>query len=504
MTARTHSGTAVAASPAGEWSGAGRGAVIAGAMTCAVLVGYLSASAPELLHFQASVLDIAVLVAVLGFGAVVVWRPTLALVTLILVAYLNLSDILIRWHGAPSVLQALAVPLLVAAWFVQRRRGFRAPLPAGLTLWLAGYVLVVWLSTAWARDVALGEQRALDITKAFVIYGLVVLLAASRRRLRLGAWTLVAGATLVGGLGVFQVVTGSFHQTFAGLARVEHAQIYGRVFEPRIAGPVGDPNFFAQMLIPAVPVALLLAHSASRVREKVVAFGCAAVVTAAVVLTYSRGGALALGVVLLLWLVGQGISRRRFAAGAAVAVLLVVLLPSGFTRRLATFRQFMPESGDVLRLDSSFEQRRVLVTTAWHMFLDHPLTGVGAANYTLYYRPYTEETGSVVLEYGDFDAPHYPHNLYLEIAAETGLPGLILFGAVLVTCFLYLRRARRAFRRAGDESSASLALAFQLALTGYLVSSLFLHGHFLRYLWLLFGFCAALDRLARSAGEAAA
>ena len=108
---------------------------------------------------------------------------------------------------------------------------------------------------------------------------------------------------------------------FGGLARVKQAHIFGRHFEPRIAGPVGDPNFFAQMLIPAVPIALLLAQSASSVREKALAFGSAAVVTAAVVLTYSRGGALALGVVLGLWLLGQGVSARRLAvAGGAVLV----------------------------------------------------------------------------------------------------------------------------------------------------------------------------------------
>jgi O-antigen ligase len=491
---------AAGAAPFAGWNG-GRAAVLAGAGACAVALGYLVAIAPGLLHFEPSTLDVAVLLAVLGFGAVVVWRPALALVVLIIVAYLNLSDILVRWHGAPSVLQALTVPLLLAAWFVQRRRGFGGPLPGALTLCLAAYLAVVWLSMAWARDTVLAEQRALAITKAFVLYALVVLLAGSRAHVRQGAWTLVAAAVVVGALGVFQVIAGSYDQTFAGLARVDYAQIYGRVFEPRIAGPVGDPNFFAQMLIPAVPIGLLLANSASGVRERVAAFACVGVVTAAVVMTYSRGGALALGVVLALWLLGQGASGRRLAVGTAAIALLVVLLPSDFARRLTTFRQFLPGNGEVLRLDSSFEQRRVLVTAAWHMFLDRPLTGVGAGNYAVHYRPYTEETGSVVLEYEDFDQPHYPHNLYLEIGAETGLLGLIVFAGVLVTCFVYLQRARVAFSGAGDWSSASLATGVQLALIGYLVSSLFLHGDFPRSLWLLFGFCGALGRLATTRPE---
>jgi hypothetical protein len=250
------------------------------------------------------------------------------------------------------------VPLLLAAWFVQRHRGFGGPLPGALTLCLAAYAATVWLSLAWARDPVLGEERALAITKAFVIYALVLLLTGSREQLRQGAWTLVAAAAFVGGLGVFQALAGTYDQTFAGLARVEYAQIYGRVFEPRIAGPVGDPNFFAQMMIPAVPIGLLLAHSATSVRERVAAFGSVGVVTAAVLMTYSRGGALALGVVLVLWLLGQGASARRLAAGVGAIALLVVLVPSDFARRLTTFGSSCPEAAtycDWTRHSSSAE-----------------------------------------------------------------------------------------------------------------------------------------------------
>jgi hypothetical protein len=72
---------------------------------------------------------------------------------------------------------------------------------------------------------------------------------------------------------------------------------------------------------------------------------------------------------------------------------------------------------------------------------------------------------------------------------------------VVLTCFVYLRRARLAFAAAADRSSASVATGVQLALVGYLVSSLFLHGHYPRSLWLLFGFCAALCRLAPTRPE---
>jgi putative inorganic carbon (HCO3(-)) transporter len=183
--------------------------------------------------------------------------------------------------------------------------------------------------------------------------------------------------------------------------------------------------------------------------------------------------------------------------GLALAGLLVVALPSDFTERLTTLEQVFPGGGETLHPDSSFEKRRLVTRAAWEMFLDHPLSGVGAANYTVHYDRYADRVGSAAREYDDPGETHYPHNLYLEIGAETGVPGLLVFGAAVLVAFGYLRRARRRALARGDPGTAVLARGVALGLVGYLVSSLFLHGQFQRYLWLLFALAAALDALGR-------
>jgi O-antigen ligase len=278
---------------------------------------------------------------------------------------------------------------------------------------------------------------------------------------------------------------------------VKYAQIYGDVFEPRIAGPLGDPNFYAQALVLLVPLGLSLAMSERAAHRKAIALAGTGLVVGAAALTYSRGGALALAVVLALSLLAWPLSRRRAAlATGLVAVLVALLVPAGFARRLTTLEQVWPGREAVLRPDSSLEKRRLLVGAAWRMFLDHPLAGVGAGNYTVHFESYADEVGGMARDYEEPDERHYPHSLYLEIAAETGLVGLVGFGGVIAAGVVSLRRAREAFRRAGDERTAALVQGFAIALFGYLVSSLFLHGHYQRYLWLLLGFASALDALA--------
>jgi hypothetical protein len=73
-----------------------------------------------------------------------------------------------------------------------------------------------------------------------------------------------------------------------------------------------------------------------------------------------------------------------------------------------------------------------------------------------------------------------------------GFLGLIAFGTMLILVFGHLQRAEAAYFIAGDKLHAGLASALAIALLGYLVSSLFLHGHFQRYLWILLGLSAAL------------
>lgn len=462
----------------------------------AAAAGWLAAVNPDFLTFQAPLswgLALA-LTAAVAFSAAIVSSPALGLCLLVAFVYLNLSQVLVRSHELPSLLQLLALPMLAGAWRAtskeDRARAFRHPVTVSLALYLA----VVLASTTWARDTALADERAVELGKAFVVFALTAFLTVSLRAARAAVWTLLGAGALLSVLAVIQAALGGTAQ-LGGLARIKQAHIYGDVFEPRIAGPLGDPNFFAQILVMLVPLAVFTAWDARDRLRRTAAYGAAGLLIAATVVTYSRGGALALGCVLALALLARREHLRQAAAGVAAVALLWTVLPRDFTRRMGTIEQIVG-GGDVLRPDSSFQKRRLLTHAAWLMFADHPLTGVGAANYTTRFDEVTGRVGFLTRDYEEPGDAHYPHNLYLETAAETGIVGLLCFGAVLVAAFAALRRAQRVFREAGDRRTAGLAVAFQIALAGYLVSSLFLHGTFPRYLWMLFAFAVGLDVLA--------
>ncbi|HUO85873.1 MAG TPA: glycosyltransferase, partial [Thermoanaerobaculia bacterium] len=481
-------------------------------LPAAAAAGWLAVARPDLFEVELpsspAGMAVVALILVAAPAAVLAMlrRPLLAVVLLVAFVELHLSEVLVRHHALPSLLQLLALPLAVVGLRLRGIDGSAAVATSATTLALAGYLAVIAASTTWAADPALADERLVAVAKATLVYLLVALVAAGPRLLRAATWAAVGSGSLLALLGVWQASTGGFRQDFGGLARVKQAQIYGDVFEPRIAGPLGDPNFFAQLLLVLVPLALALAWGegswkGKRGRRRGLALAAAGLLVAGTVLTYSRGAVLALVVVVASALVLRGVRTRHLVAGVAVVLAVALLSPAGFTRRLNTLGEMLPGGEEVLDPDSSFAKRRLVTAAAWRMFLDRPELGVGAGNYATHFFPYAERVGTDARLWEEPGERNFPHNLYLEIAAETGLLGIVAYAAMLAAVFGSLFVARRRLRRLGDARTAALAEGVGLALIGYLVTGLFLHDAFPRYPYLLFGFATALLLTGRTSGS---
>ena len=457
-----------------------------------VLAIRVAIAEPEIvnLNFSFTAVQMALLAAMLAGAFVIVRKPAAALVVLVAFVYLNLSEVLVREYRLPSLLQFLVLPVIVCV-LLNEAGGLRRLLRNPVSCLILGYTLALFATTVFARDRELADDRATSNLKGVILFLLVGVLATSASRMRLALLAAVSAGALLSALAVIQAITGDFSNEFGGLARIKFAHIYGERFEPRLAGPLGDPNFFAQVLLILVPVGLALGYVERNRTRKVLIFGTIALIISGALLTYSRGGAIALAAVLLLSLLSRRPRKRELVIGAVVLMVAALAIPRGFIQRLTTIEEMMP-GYQTAHPDSSFAKRKLLTAAAWQMFLDHPVIGVGAGNYTVHYDEYADRVGSEAREYDNPADAHYPHSLYLEIAAETGTVGLAIFSGIIVLVFRDLRRSRRFFLAAGDLDSAVIATGLGIALIGYLLSSLFLHGHFERYLWLMFAFATAL------------
>ena len=435
-------------------------------------------------------------------GAVAVLRwPHLGVLALVALIYTNASEVAVRNLAIPSPLQVLA--LGVAAGLALRMFAGERPRPAlvldPLLLPLTLYLAAVFASSLVAADPALSDERLTEHLKGLLFFLVLTNAVLTPKDLRRAVWALLLAGAAIASISVFQVLTHSYGSDFFGFGRIKVAQIVGEVREPRIAGPLSDPNFYAQILVSLVPLAIARVFDERRFTLKLVAAYALGAITLAAVFTYSRGGALALGLVLILSLVRRLARFRYLIAALLVVAPLSLAIPAEYTGRLVTLRQMVPGTSteDFSKLDTSFRQRSLMTTAAWEMFLDRPLLGVGAGNYTLYFQDYSRDVGTTLRSYEKFGGPYFPHSTFAEILAETGIPGFVAYAAVILMAYAALAEGFASFRRLGRRIEANITASIAIALTAHLVTSVLLHAHYVQYLWVWIALAASARQVAR-------
>ena len=117
--------------------------------------------------------------------------------------------------------------------------------------------------------------------------------------------------------------------------------------------------------------------------------------------------------------------------------------------------------------DASNVERLNRWTAAMGMIKERPVLGWGPGTYQFEYAPFQKSEYQTIIS-TDFGDGGNAHSEYLGPCAETGIVGLLTVLALLVTS---LYSGIRAYSRANDSLSRTLALCMVLALVGY-----FVHG----------------------------
>jgi putative inorganic carbon (HCO3(-)) transporter len=401
--------------------------------------------------------------------------------TLILFLLLTrLSDLGISAHGVSDVnpaglsqvsqvclaaLAALAVARRIRA--ARAGHGFVSTRP-----WLAMgiYLAVVLASSIWAAAGPLATGQAVSLIKNLVIAYVIVELLDSPGALRLALWGALAAGVLMAGLTVIQAATHTYSNPYLGLAQAPVRQIVGTDNSFRSAGPIGDPNFYGLVLAVLVPVSLMRLRDEDRPLLRAAAGAATLLLLAAIVLTYSRGGLVTVAASFVMFVILTRTRATHIALAALVALPLIPFVPPTYWERIGTISQG----------DNSIANRESSQAVALQMFIRHPLGGVGADNYPVAYLPYA-------LRLNEPAAAEEPHNLYLAVAAETGLLGITAFIAAQALVLRYAWKRRKAALNRNDRLAEGLATSVILMLLTYLVGVAFLPIAYPRYLWLLVG-----------------
>jgi O-antigen ligase len=133
-----------------------------------------------------------------------------------------------------------------------------------------------------------------------------------------------------------------------------------------------------------------------------------------------------------------------------------------------------------------------LWTAGWRMAQDHPVAGVGFNNFREASADYAREPGALEMVEYIVERPHVVHNTYLQLLAENGVIGLVLFGFFVIGCTRAAWLAATRFEERGERSMGALARAVVVASVAMLGAALFLSAAVDQRLWLLLALGPAL------------
>lgn len=374
---------------------------------------------------------------------------------------LNISE------GADLVTTRVLVPVLFLFWLVKSLTRRKIWIPNKAEMWLiVSFLFLSLLSLAFGREASAGFRKAFYLFTIFPVFfvaadifrdekwrkrGLaaIVLSGALASIIALGQFSLPYIFGIGKAVNIWENLTPFFLGNSLGeLVAANSSWLVNIAGETRMRafGFFPDPHnfsFFANLCI--FSGVGYFFHQKKNISKLWIGVGLALTI-GAVALSFSRGAYLGLiaGAVFfaIVFLARSNISVKAVAAAGAVLILITIFNSGAISQRLASSLSL--EEG-------SNAERFKNWTQAVEIIRDYPAGGVGLGNYARTIDPAAEERSSI-----------YAHNLYLDIAAETGILNAFVF-----VCLIAVSVWRNT--KNGDMMSLGLAAG----LVGFSVHSIF-------------------------------
>ncbi|MFL5963637.1 MAG: O-antigen ligase family protein [Gaiellaceae bacterium] len=316
---------------------------------------------------------------------------------------------------------------------------------------LAAFVAWDGVSILWSNDV---RQGAIELLFFVLPFGLLTVVLARLAWSR--AWVLTLYVQLAVLALVFAVIGIVQYETrtifWNPKVRVDNAYAPSGWFY-RVNSVFYDPSIYGRFLVVAILASLVIVLRRRGDPLWAIAAWLTIVITWAGLLpSFSQSSFAALMAATFVAAIVVWRERSLLLIGVAVVVLVAGVLASPSIRHKASLSHIT--SG-----------RSTLVSTGVKVALHHPVAGVGLGGFKRAYADLAHLKGKDPKAAASHTTP-------ITVAAETGLPGLLLFLWLVATALML------AFRRLGRDFDGNARLVFGLALVAILVHCVFYNALF--------------------------
>jgi O-antigen ligase len=275
----------------------------------------------------------------------------------------------------------------------------------------------------------------------------------------------------------------------------------GRLF--LASGRFANPNEMAQALLLGLPFCWAWYSNSKSLLAKLIALGSLGLMLYVISKTGSRGALVSIVIIgafmfLRASLVGK---VRILVTGVVLLAVVAITLPQSLRVRYETF--FRGEADQGLEADGESDQslvgsavasttkREELFKKSVILTVQHPLFGVGPGMFTVAEDSMARAEGK---RHGSWLGTH---NTFTQVSSECGIPGFLLYCAVVVASF---KKSYSLYRQTKDRPElkeiSTHALALNYALIAFIATGMFLNGAYTSLLPILAGLTVSLMRTA--------
>lgn len=431
----------------------------------------------------------AVVVAGVALLCMVKW-PDITTLLVIFLLYANVGPVSVKFLGVPSyaataIFLILVIPLI---WHIIIRREKIIITPVLQLMLLMGAIYA--LGAAFSSDITLATPQLTEFfAEGLLLYFLITNIVRTPEMLKRVVWVLLVSGALIGGLSLYQQATGTFDNNYYGFAQVQSSfgtgvqNLQGEVQQPRLAGSVGEKNRYGQNMMMLIPLGLFQLWIYKSNWKRALALILTALITIGGMLSFSRGAAVGFVLMIVIMVVLRYIKFSQLLL-LIVGVGLIFWLFPQYGLRLTSLNvvaeMAAPDSGPALAgADNAVVDRASLMLASLLIFKDHPFLGVGPGMTRYYTEDYVKQIGL-----SSIAGNYQPHDLYVGVAADAGIFGLICFLLILFVPLRDLAITRKKWMVKRPDISY-LATAFSISLISYMVTGLFLHLSYYRFFYLM-------------------
>jgi hypothetical protein len=388
--------------------------------------------------------------------------------------------------GAISVgITELLLVGIYGLWFLQVVVARSKPVPR--LGWFDGLILLFLvanlLSLPNGEDTKLGLFAIAHLIRHILIY----FYFSQRLTARHLPWILVAFAVAIAGesiLGVVQYRTGFLSGIIldkgTGSSDVAQYEVPGIENITRATGTSYDSHsygLFLVMLLP-FPLALIMSARHSASRERLMLLALIGLGALGVFASYSRSSwltlVIAVGIVTFIQMVRR--EKQIIMKTAILCVLGLLAAPAVLPSIIKRF-----DAQGRANLDARFDQYPI----AWQIWNRNLLTGNGIGNYMVALESYRPD-----------DSLKEPvHNVFLWLAADTGIIGAVMFYVVVGAAMIRLLKVLRAGRAPTDLFALAAFTALAVYVVDGLTNPLFRESLVYTLFWFMLALSVALPRI---------